>query len=105
MLAPVREEERSYARAGVPLLAVQWLWVHRLCRGRGWAHQLMQAATAWAERVGVDLQLYVASYSGGPRLNNAQLVKFYNQYGFRRMPCKGGSTYMVRRHGKCGKLR
>ncbi len=76
--------EATGRRRGRPMMFLTYLFVHPLRRGRGWAEELLRAATEWADRVGVDLWLYVRAY-GHPRgrATASQLREFYGSHGFR----------------------
>lgn len=72
-----------------PLLEVTDLYVHPLRRGQGWAGQLMQHATDYADRKGATLALYVSSkgYTTPGRPYEA-LKAFYRGFGFRTVPVR-----------------
>lgn len=87
----------------MPLLHVEYLYVHPCMRGKGWGAALMGAVCGWADKVGLDLQLYVCGY-GTKSLSNTSLIKFYKTGGFVFAPGNAATWIltptMVRRHGK-----
>jgi GNAT superfamily N-acetyltransferase len=55
-------------------------------RGRGHARGLLRLVTEWADENGIELYLRAQGY-GGPTqtmLDNNQLIKFYESFGFER---------------------
>lgn len=80
------------------------LFVHPLRRGRGWAQALLQTATTYADRSGVDLWLYARPYGctrtkAGRvhRLAEDELRRLYRRHGFRDIVGSGLHCEMVRR--------
>lgn len=64
---------------GLTLLLSE-LWVPRHQREQGYGTQLVKVATRWADKAGIELWLYVASYDRGP--SEFALRDFYRDFGF-----------------------
>jgi len=77
------------------------LYVYSKHRGRGHAKGLLRRVTEWADENGLELTLTAQGY-GGPvqtMLDQNQLIKFYESFGFERADDEGRMTHveMIRR--------
>lgn len=89
---------QAHARVGTELLFLTELWVPPNARGRGYAGELLRAATTWATEAGVDLWLYCAPHGPAPRLTETELQTLYRRYRFRRVARSSPDIEMLRRH-------
>ena len=78
------------------VLAVGYLHVHPLRRGRGWGECLVRSAVRWADQAGVELVLYVASF-GSRESSEASLRRLYEAHGFVAAPRQRGESLFMRR--------
>lgn len=81
-----------------PMLFMTDLWVHPLRRGRGWASELLHAATTWADSRRIDLWTYVLRFDDRPSaMSVGRLKALYEGRGFRPTGRKIPEPVLVRR--------
>jgi Acetyltransferase (GNAT) family. len=104
-LMPItREDVLRAVQRRRQLMFLTYLFIHPLRRGLGWSHELLRAATEWADAQRIDLWLYARPYGLAAtkrgrvhKANEEELLKLYRKHGFRVIEGAGHRNEMVRR--------
>lgn len=70
--------------------------VFAIDRGKGHATGLLKKVTSYADSKKIILLLEVGAYGEEPRLNDAQLISFYEKFGFEVVSDRSAFTFMTR---------
>lgn len=71
------------------------LFIHPQRRSKGWSHELLAVATAYADKQDLDLILRVCAHGKKRGLGNDKLIQLYEAHGFVRS--LAFQKYMIRR--------